>query len=63
MTARFTAEELQALAEQARRRGDTLSSLVRDLVVETLDEVKRNLEETRRCRRNDSSSKRSFRSG
>lgn len=48
VTARFTAEELEALAEQARRRGDTLSSLVRDLVVETLDEVQRNLEESRR---------------
>ena len=47
VTARFTAEELLTLTRQAKRRGDTVSSLVRDLVVETLDEVKRRLGESK----------------
>ncbi len=45
VTARFTADEVQRLAEEAKRRGEPISSLVRDLVVATIDEVQAKLED------------------
>lgn len=47
VTARFTAEEIERLAREARRRGKPLSSLVRDLVVSTIGEIQAKLEERR----------------
>ena len=43
VTARFTAEEVQRLTDEAKRRGEPISSLVRDLVVGTIDEVQAKL--------------------
>lgn len=40
VTARFSAEEFKRLVEEARKRGEPISSLVRDYVVATIDEVK-----------------------
>jgi hypothetical protein len=45
VTARFTADEVQRLVEEAKRRGEPISSLVRDLVVATIDEVQAKLKE------------------
>ena len=45
VTSRFTAEELELLANEARRRGKPISSLVRDLVVGTIEQVRAKLEE------------------
>ena len=47
VTARFTAEEIERLSREARRRGKPLSSLVRDLVVATIGEIQSKLEESR----------------
>ena len=47
VTARFTADEVQRLAEEAKRRGEPISSLVRDLVVATIDEVQARLKENK----------------
>lgn len=47
VTARFTAEEIERLTREARRRGRPLSSLVRDLVVSTIGEIQAKLEERR----------------
>lgn len=46
VTARFTADEVQRLADEAKRRGEPISSLVRDLVVATIDEVQAKLKES-----------------
>ena len=43
VTARFTAEEVERLAIEAKKRGEPISSLVRDLVVDTIDEVEAKL--------------------
>ncbi len=45
VTARFTAEEVERLAREAKRRGEPLSSLVRQLVVATIGEIQAKLEE------------------
>lgn len=47
VTARFTAEEIERLSREARRRGKPLSSLVRALVVSTIGEIQAKLEEGR----------------
>lgn len=47
VTARFTAEEVERLAREAKRRGEPLSSLVRELVVVTIDKIHAKLEEHR----------------
>ena len=39
VTARFTPEEVERLRKEAKRRREPISSLVRELVVQTLDEV------------------------
>ncbi len=46
VTARFTADEVQRLADEAKRRGEPISSLVRDLVVATIDDVQAKLKES-----------------
>jgi predicted DNA-binding protein len=48
VTARFTAEEVERLALEAKRRGEPISSLVRDLVVTTIDEVEAKLKAGKR---------------
>ena len=48
MTARFTAEEVERLAQEAKKRGEPISSLVRDLVVATIDEVEAKLKAEKR---------------
>lgn len=45
VTARFTADEVERLAREAKRRGAALSSLVRELVVATIGEIQAKLEE------------------
>ncbi len=47
VTARFTAEEVERLAREAKRRGEPLSSLVRELVVVTIEKIQAKLEEHR----------------
>lgn len=44
VTARFTVEEVELLTAEADRRGEPVSSLVRKLVVTTIDEVQGKLE-------------------
>lgn len=46
VTARFTAEEVERLAQEAKRRGEPLSSLVRELVVSTISELQARLEKS-----------------
>ncbi|MDX1502670.1 MAG: hypothetical protein R3325_09940 [Thermoanaerobaculia bacterium] len=45
VTARFSDEEFRRLAELSDRRGEKLSSLVRGLVLETIDEVAASIKE------------------
>ncbi len=45
VTARFTVEEVELLAREAKKRGEPLSSLVRGLVVSTIGEIQAKLEE------------------
>jgi hypothetical protein len=43
VTARFTEEEVELLAREAKQRGEPISSLVRGLVVATIDEMEAKL--------------------
>ncbi len=47
VTARFTVEEVGRLAREAKKRGEPLSSLVRELVVSTIEEIQAKLGERR----------------
>lgn len=47
VTARFTAKEVERLAREAEKRGEPLSSLVRELVVSTIGQIQEKLEEQR----------------
>lgn len=45
MTARFTVGEVERLATEAKKRGEPISSLLRDLVVATIGEIQTRLSE------------------
>ena len=45
VTARFTPEEVEMLAERARQRGESISGLLREIVVAAIDEIQARIEE------------------
>lgn len=47
MTARFTLGEVEQLATEAKKRGEPISSLLRNLVVTTISEIQTRLSEER----------------